>query len=412
MPEFTYIARDAAGHVVEGTVSAPNSALAAGKVRALGYIPERLRPVEAPSAAAVRETVARNVIYPVASGVSLKELVAFYRQFATMINAGIPLYQSLVSLEGQSKNARLAAILRECQVHVQGGGRLSEVLERYPWVFSELQLQMIRAGEQGGMLEQMLSRIADYVERELALRRLISGLTLYPKIVLFSALFILGRSFFQDFTPALSKLIIGQIGKGSYSPLDYLNDTVFFLAEIAVVIFAITAICRVVFFRYPSAREAYERIKMALPGIGGIVLGFALARFGRAFAAMYSAGLPFNNAVRIAGDASGSYLVASATRQAVLLAEKGTPLSQAFAQTGIFPHLVLDMLRTGEQSGNVDTMMNKAADYLEGEAEGKARLAAHLFATGVYLLVAALVAFAVIRFYMAYAGGAMAGAGD
>ncbi|MGC8669508.1 MAG: type II secretion system F family protein [Chthonomonadales bacterium] len=412
MPDFAYIARDAAGRVVEGTVNAPNSALAAGKVRAMGYVPERLRAVEVGAAQAAKEAVARNVIYPVASGVSLKELVAFYRQFATMINAGIPLYQSLVSLEGQCRNARLAAILRECQTHVQGGGRLSEVLERYPWVFSELQLQMIRAGEQGGMLEHMLLRIADYLERELALRRLISGLTLYPKIVLFSALFILGRSFFVDYTPAISKLIIGQIGKNSYSPMDYLNDTVFFLAEIALIAFGIMALCRILFYRSPSLREGYERVKLSLPGIGSIVRGFALARFGRAFSAMYAAGLPLNSAVRIAGDASGSYLVAASTRQAVLSAERGVPLSQALAQTGVFPNLVLDMLRTGEQSGNVDAMMNKAADYLEGEAEGKARLAAHLFATGVYLLVAGFVAFAVIHFYMAYAGGAVAGGGD
>lgn len=412
MPEFAYVARDAAGRVVEGTVSAPNSALAAGKVRALGYVPERVRRVEEGAAQSAANAVARNVIYPVASGVPLKDLVTFYRQFATMISAGIPLYQSLVSLEGQSRNPRIASILRECQEHVQAGGRLSEVFERYPWVFSELQLQMICAGERGGMLEQMLQRIADYVERELAMRRLISGLTLYPKIVLFSALFILGRSFFVDFTPAVSKLIIGQIGRGSYSPLDYLNDTVLFLVEIALVLFAAMAVSRILFFRSPAIREGYERLKMSLPGVGGIVRGFALARFGRAFSAMYAAGLPLNDAVRVAGDASGSHLVAQAARQAVLSAEQGVPLSHAFAQTGVFPRMVLDMLRTGEQSGNVDAMMNKAADYLESEAEGKARLAAHLFATGVYLLVAVLVGFAVIRFYMAYAGGAAAGGGD
>ncbi len=412
MPEFTYIARDRAGKTVQGTISAANSALAVGKVRELGFTPERVRAIEfRREPGSISRRFAENFIYPVSSGVPLKDLAVFYRQFATMINAGIPLYQALVTLEGQARNPRLAGILRDCQKQVQEGGRLSEVFAAYPWVFSELQIEMIRAAEHGGLLDQMLLRIADYLEQEMALRRLISGLTLYPKIVAISALFILGGRFFMDGIPAFSKLIIGAMGKMDYGIVDYLKDTVLLLIIGGLVVFGCVAFCRIFLFQSDSARESYERFKMSLPGIGTVARGFALAKFGRAFGAMYAGGLPLNTAIRVGGNASGSKMIGRATARAILATERGAGLAEAFRETGVFPYLVIDMLHTGEQSGNVDAMMTKVAEYLENEAESRARLYSHIFATAVYLTVAILVGVAVIRFYMGYAGGMGAGAG-
>jgi type II secretory pathway component PulF len=412
MPEFTYTAKDRAGRTVEGTIFADNSALAAGKVREMGYFPEKVRAVDVRAVSGgIGRRFAENFVYPVVSGVPLKDLAVFYRQFATLINAGMPLYQSLVALEGQTGNAKLKGILRDCQRQAMAGGRLSDVFAQYNWVFSDLQIEMIRAAEQGGLLDQMLNRIADYLEQELALRRLISRLTLYPKLVALSALFLLGKSFFTDFTPALSKLIIGMmgVGKNDYTGWDYLNDTVFFLFWLALFAFAAVAFCRIFLFQSETAQEGYERVKMAIPGLGTVARQFALAKFGRAFGAMYAGGLPLNTAIRVGGDASGSKMISRATRRAMAAAERGAPLSQAFRETGVFPPLVLDMLHTGEQTGNIDAMMQKVAEYLESEAESRAHAYSHIFATAVYLVVAFLVGMAVIRFYMNYASGAMTG---
>ena len=404
MPDYAYTARDRTGRAVEGTIVADNSALAAGKLKEMGLALERVRAVEYRRPRQnLGQIFFETFVYPVSSGVPLKELIVFYRQFATMINAGIPLYQSLATLEGQAKNRKLRQILSECQRQVERGGKLSEVLEAHPWVFSELQIEMIKAAEHGGMLDRMLLKIADYLEQEMELRRLISRVTLYPKIVVFTALLILGKGFFLDLMPAIAKLIVGSFfGMGSYGLWEYLNDTVFFIAAIALVIFGIVAFCRIVLFQSDAARETYERFKMSIPAIGPAVRGLALAKFGRAFGAMYSAGLPLNAAVRVAGRASGNAIIARATARIIDSVERGGSISQAFRETGVFPKLVTDMLHTGEQTGNMDAMMEKAAEYLENEASARAHLNAHIFATVVYLIVAILVAFAVVSFY---AGG-------
>jgi len=418
MPVYAYVARDRDGRSLTGTVEAANSALAAGKVRAQGLEVERVRAIEVPAVAAEpgpsedrsgQGGLAESLLYPIASGVPLKALAVFYRQFATLIQAGIPAYQALESLERQTANPRLRSILRECQQHALAGGPISEVMGRHRSVFGDLQLEMVRAAEHGGMLESMLHRIADYLEQELALRRLISRLTLYPKLVALAALLILGGSFFGDFTPAISKLIIGAMGRGEYGVLQYLADTLGVLAVVGIVAFSAVAVCRVTLFRSPEASAAYERLKMAIPGIGGVVRGFALAKFGRAFGALYAAGLPLTASIRVAGRASGSQHLAQAAERAVLAAERGAQISEAFRATGAFPPLVLDMLRTGEQTGNVDTMMGKVSEYLEGEASSRANQYAHVFSVAVYLLVAVLVGAAVISFYTGYAGSLLGG---
>jgi type II secretory pathway component PulF len=209
--------------------------------------------------------------------------------------------------------------------------------------------------------------------------------------------------------PAISKLIVGSFfGIGAYGVWEYLNDTVFFIALIGLIIFGIVAFCRIVLFKSDSARESYEQVKMTIPAIGPAVRGFALAKFGRAFGAMYSAGLPLNAAVRVAGRASGNAVIARATSHIIESVERGRSVSHAFYETRVFPKIVTDMLHTGEQTGNMDSMMEKAAEYLENEASARAHMNAHIFATVVYLLVAIMVAFAVISFY---AGGGASSAG-
>lgn len=406
MPDFAYTGKDKTGRPVEGVVYADNSALAAGKVRELGFQPDRVRPVEMPrSNTSLKRRFAENFIFPAANGVPLKELALFYRQFSTMISAGIPLYQSLVTLESQVRNPKLKEILHQCQRQVESGGKLSDVFANYSWVFSELQIEMIRAAEAGGMMDQMLLRISDYLEKEIALRQMISRLTFYPKMVLVIALLILGKSFFLTGTPAVARLILGMMGKDNYSAMDYMFDTFIFLGIVLVVGFAVVAFCRIVLFQSEAMQEKYEQFKMAIPGLGTVAQKFALAKFGRAFGAMYEAGMPLQTAIRVGGNASGSKVISRAARRAWAASEKGAGLSESFRATGVFPPIVLDMLHTGEQTGNVDAMMQKVAEYLEGDAETKAHIYSHIFAAVLGLLVAILIGFAVIRFWMQIAGG-------
>ena len=161
--------------------------------------------------------LAETVIYPIFAGVVFKELPPFFRQFATLINAGIPLYQALGSLEAATANKKLKEIARAGQRQVEAGGKFSDVMAAYPWIFQPVQIELVRAAEQGGMLDVALRQIADYVEHELEIRRLISRETLYPKIVLFVALMILGIGGITGGMMALVGLVLGQL-----TPLQYL----------------------------------------------------------------------------------------------------------------------------------------------------------------------------------------------
>ena len=401
MPDYTYTAKDRSGRPVEGIIFAENSALAAGKVREMGFVPEKLRPMEASHRqVSLGRRFAENFIYPAVNGVPLKDLALFYRQFATLVGAGLPLYQSLLTLEGQTRNGKLKEVIHNCQLQVQQGGKMSDVFANYNWIFNELQIEMIRAAEHGGMMDRMLVRIAEYLEKEIALRQMISRLTLYPKLVSVVALLILGKNFFLTSVPAVARLVLGMMGKDNYSLMDYLWDTVLFLGILLLGTFLVVAFCRVVLFQSEAMQEKYERLKMAIPGLGSVVQKFALAKFGRAFGAMYQAGMPLQAAIRVGGNASGSKVIARATRRAWAATERGAILSDAFRETGVFPHMVVDMLRTGEQTGNVDAMMEKVAEYLEGDAETKAHMHANIFAAVVLLVVLILVGVAVIRFWM------------
>lgn len=420
MPEFNYLAMDRNGKRVEGTINAENSALALGRLRAMGLEVEKVRLAGGAETRRMEKTVRlspqkegmgahsqgvmETFAYPVVSGVSLSVMAQFYRQLAALINAGMPIYQALNSQLGQTHNSRLAKIIREMMHSVENGRRISEVMERHPSVFPDVQLEMVRAAEQGGMLEMILSRIADYLEQEIQMRHLISQLTLYPKIVAFVAVMILGKSvLFGGGMPAISAWVL------TGNTMNYLNNTLIFLAELGVAAFFIVAFFRIVIFRSEYAKELYERIKFVIPGVGDVARKVALARFGRAFGALYGAGVGLNAAIRAAGAASGSRIVHRASLAGVEAANRGELLSETFRQTGVFNTIVIDMLHTGEQTGNIDHMMNKVAEYLEGEAETKAHKIAHIFSVVLYLIVAFLVAQSIIGFYSSYAKSVVGG---
>jgi type IV pilus assembly protein PilC len=338
-------------------------------------------------------------IYPIRSGVVIKDLSGFYRQFATLIDAGLPLFQALVALEANTQNSKLKEIARAGQLQVQAGGRFSDVMAAYPWIFAEMQVQMIRAAEQGGLLDQMLRQVADYVDHELSVRRLIRFETMYPKLVIFFAVMILGRPGFFEVTPAFSLLIIGSMGKNQYTFNDYLGDTVGFAMMALVPIFAAIVVFRLFLYNVKGVRESYDSLKTSIPVVGGIVRMFVLAKFLRVYAALYGAGFGMSSILQIAGDACGNVLLRNATLRAIPLVERGALVSDALSRSGFLPPMALDMFRTGETTGGMDQLLDKLADHYEAEAKVKAHQMALIFSAVVFLSVAFLVGMAVIRFY-------------
>ena len=341
-----------------------------------------------------------RVILPIFSGVVLKDLSPFYRQFATLINAGIPLYQALSALESSTKNPKLKEIARAGQKQVQAGGRFSDVMADYPWICSPMQVEIVRAAEQGGLLDTSLRQLADYVENDLAIRRLISRETIYPKIVLFVALMLLGRQgLMLQPQMAIVSLVLGGMGKASYTGLEYLRDTIGFgflcLFPIAAAIIAF----RLFFFNSVSFREGYDTFKTSVPVLGNLIRMFATAKFCRTFAALYRGGFPMGSALQVAGDASGNFVLRKAAYRAALAANRGEMVGDSMRSSGFFNAMTVDMFRTGETSGSLDLMVDKIAEFYEDEAKMKSHQAAMILGTCVFLLVAILVAVQVISQY-------------
>ena len=354
-----------------------------------------------------------RVINPVFAGVVLKDLAPFYRQFATLINAGIPLFQALSALESSTKNPKLKEIAREGQRQVQAGGRFSDVMAAYPWICSPMQVEIIRAAEQGGMLDTSLRQLADYVENDLAIRRLISRETIYPKIVMFVALMLLGRPGFMFQQMAIVRFVLGEMGKDAYTFSHYLFDTVGFGLLCLLPIAAGMIAFRLFFFNSVAFCEGYDTFKTSIPVLGNLIRMFATAKFCRTFAALYRGGFPMGSALQVAGNASGNFVLRNAAHRAALAANRGEMIADSMRSSGFFNALTVDMFRTGETSGSLDMMVDKIAEYYEAEAKMKSHQAAMIFGTMIFLLVAILVAIQVISQYTGLAQNTMrAGEGD
>ncbi|MDE2127385.1 MAG: type II secretion system F family protein [Armatimonadetes bacterium] len=342
----------------------------------------------------IADRFADRLIKPLFAGAALKDLAAFYRQFATLIGAGLPLFQALVSLEGNTTNPRLKRLAADAYMHVQRGGKLSDAFAARPWLFNAMQIATLQAAEQGGMLDEALRRMAGYVEHELEVKRLIAAETLYPKLVLFVALMLLGGNFFVTGMPAIADLVLGRM-----TPAGYFMDTIGFALMLLIPVVLVVALFRLVVFNSRSAREAYDQIKVTVPVTGGIVRSFVAARFVRTLAALYRGGFALGTAVRVAGDSCGNAVACAAAYRAGLTAEQGGLISDALARSGFFPKLTIDMMRTGEVTGNLDATMDKVAEYYEAEGRSATHKVATIFAIIVFLLVALLVLLALMRFY-------------
>jgi type II secretory pathway component PulF len=348
-----------------------------------------------------------TIVYPLFSGVKLYDLAQWYRQLATLIGAGLNINQSLTALADNTKNARLKEIALNGALQVRAGGYFSDVMAAYPWIFPAMHLEMLRASEHGGMIEDTLRQIGDYVEHEMEVRRLISRETLYPKIVLVVLVMLMGASGIFTGKPAVAKLVLGL-----YSTQAYLMDTVGFALAFLIPALALVAFLRLFGFNSVTIRHFYDEVKIRLPVVGKIIRNFAISKFARTYAALSKAGFPSSSALQIAGDASGNVVMARAGQFAAVKAEQGALPSQSLGQTAQFSHMTIDMLRTAEVSGSIDEMMEKVADYHEAEAKSATHVVCMIFSVFVLLVVGIMVGFTVIGQYSGYANSIKSAGGE
>lgn len=402
MPVFQYSAVNANGQVERGLLQGVSLESVAAKltergmtVQEIAVAPNTGDPLAEQPAPKFepRSKIQTEVIGPVIKLVSLADLQFFFRQLSTMLEAGINPAQTLETIGRQTQSGQLREILGEAKTMVTSGHPMSAAFQRYPEVFSPLMMSLVRAGERGGFLPEAASNLSEYIREEIELRNLIKRETAYPKMVIAASIFIILG------TNAILGMIAPKAG-GLSSPLTTPANWLC-LGPLLLGIFIFVKFG----LRNQQVQRNWQMFLQSLPGFGGMVHGFAMAKFGRAFGALYKGGVPLPEAVTLAADSCGSEYTREKIYPAAQQLQNGEGITDAFASTGAFSAIVLDMTRTGEMTGNLDQMLIKVAEYYEDEGKTKAKQWATFFGVFVFLCVAVYVGFIVVTFFMGYASG-------
>jgi len=336
-----------------------------------------------------RSYMETSVWGPLIGKVPIKNLSFFFRQLSTMLHAGVPIVQSVTTLANQAESEKLATVLRELVGHINAGRNLSDGMQRYPEVFTPVTLSLVRAGEQAGFLDEALSAVADYLDREMELRNLYRRLTFMPKLEIGASIVIV----------LVTNLIISSMGKsgGLWSPLTE-PTTWIFLGPLIVVAF--------LYFRVglanPRIRHNWDILIAKTPYIGTTIRQLSMAKFGRAFGALHKGGVPLSKSVLLAADACGNEYLRGKMYTAKGHMEEGMGVTETLRGTDAFSPIVIDMVATGETTGNLDQMLTKVSEFYEQEATTRATQTAQVVGVVLFLMVAIYIGYIVIGFWSGY----------
>jgi type IV pilus assembly protein PilC len=372
-PTFNYSAKDREGKTVTGTMEAGSDSEVAGALRERHLLPNRIS-----VSRGVPSIPNGHFLERILLSQPISEQIYFFKQVATMLSAGVPLADAMRKIVSRSQGGRLRGAIMDAEQHVSSGGRLSEALGRYPWLFGRLQLSLIEAGESSGLLDQSISQVAEYLEKELASRRRMSAATLYPKIALVMAL-------------ALLKLPIPLLQQ-ALGPLTHLPEVLIAIAIVVWLAFRLSV-------QSQPLAYAWDAAKLSFPMIGSLLQKMALIKFARALAALYSAGVPVATSVELAAGASSNAFISSRLSRAAPLLRNGVDPLTALSRTGALTDLVQDMLSTGQMTGNLDGMMEKVAEYYESETESGLHKLTIVIGVLALLIAGIITGVIVITFY-------------
>jgi len=303
-------------------------------------------------------------------GVNEKSIVVFCRIFSTMINAGLPLIQCLELLAQQEQNKIFAKIIKSIKDDIEGGTSLTDALKKYPKIFDDLFVNLIAAGEAGGMLDIILGRLSDYLEKAMKLKKRVKGAMTYPLAVLFISFGVVALLLLKVI-PVFQKMFEGMGGQlpGPTAMLIAASDFAqsYFLVIIAIMVVTYIGFNR--FYKTEKGRFLIDTLVLKAPVFGPLLKKVAVAKFSRTLSTMMSSGVPIMEGLNIVSKTSGNKVVEKAllkTRQSI---SEGRTIAEPLAETGIFPSMVVQMIAVGEATGALDTMLSKIADFYDDEVD-------------------------------------------
>jgi type IV pilus assembly protein PilC len=396
MPEtFQYKVKDKGGKLVEGSLEAENAQLVVSKLRSMGFTP-----IEINQASGVN--VHKDLKLPgLSDRIKLKEVAVFSRQFATMINSGLSLLRSLYILAEQTESKALATVVNQVRIDVETGSSLSQALSKHPKAFNRLYVSMVRAGEVGGALDSVLMRLADTIEKQVELRRKVKSAMTYPTVV--AALVLVIVSAMLLFVIPMFEDIYKQLGGTLPAPTQVLIKISNVCRQFWYIIFGVEIGFAIWFRRWINSEEGrkkWDAIKLRVPIFGKLVRKTALARFSRTLSALVRSGVPILESLDIVADTSGNHVVATAVRDTQAAVKRGEPLSKRLEDHEVFPPMVVQMMAVGEETGALDEMLDKIADFYDQEVSATVDALTSLIEPMLICLMGIIVGGMIISLYL------------
>jgi type II secretory pathway component PulF len=394
MPLYRYRARDKDGALYTGTMEATRKDGVADQLSGMGRIPVM---IEEQAQARLSE-VDLGALF---SRVRPQDLIIFSRQLSTLMSAGIPFIQSLVTIERQTENPRLKASISQIKRDVEGGSSFSDALARQPKIFNKLYVSMVRAGETAGILDDILSRLALLAEHEADTRARVKAAVRYPLIVVIaiSAAF----AFLVTFVIPKFAAIFAQFKTDLPLPtrvlinINYVVQHYWYLVMISIVLIVWGVIWYV---GTPAGRWEWDGLKLKLPVFGVLFQKVALSRFSRIFGAMQKSGISMMLTLEIAGETVGNVVIARAVDNMSISIRDGKGLTAPMESSGLFPPLVIQMMSVGEETGQLDTMLNKVSDYYDMDVEYTLRNLSTMIEPVLLLFVGGMVLFLALGIFL------------
>ncbi len=359
MPSFVYVARETgSGREVNNTIDASTEEAAIASLLNKNML-----------VLSIQEKVSRK---GKTSGgkVNLQDLVVFTRQLATMLDAGLAMVQSLQALAEQTSNKVMKDVIKDVTTRVEGGDSFSEALGKHPKVFNKLYVCMVGAGERGGLLAEILGRLATYLENTARLRKKVKSAMMYPTAVTLVAL---GITVFLlvKVVPVFGEIYAG-FGSKLPAPTQILIDLSKWMQKwiyVLIPMFGVGVYGWLMYIKTPKGREFWDKYRIRLPIFGAIAHKICLARFTRTLASLVRSGVPILEVLGIVANTCGNVIMEKAIRAATIDIERGEGLSQSIGKHSIFPSMLLRMMTAGEQTGKVEQMLERVSDFYDDEVE-------------------------------------------
>ena len=362
MPVFIWKGRTRHGTIKKGEVEAVNEAAVMAQLRAQMLLPVSVKQ---------KSRDVSDLLTFLKPGIKIRDLVIFTRQFATMIDAGLPLVQCLDILGNQQPNATFKVIIKEIKSDVEQGSTFAEALRKHPKPFDSLYVNLVAAGEVGGILDTILNRLAIYLEKADALRRKVKGAMVYPTTVLVVAVAVV-MLMLVKIIPTFERMF-KDFGGELPGPTQVVVNMSHFMQAWIGPFLVVTVLAVISFFqarkRSPTFRRRTDALALKLPVFGSLLRKVAVARFTRTLGTMIASGVPILDGLDIVAKTAGNMIIEDALNDVRTAISEGKTIAEPLAESGVFPSMVVQMIAVGEETGAMENMLSKIADFYDAEVD-------------------------------------------